>query len=109
MEQSKVLPLKETKLPAGDANGGFADCIAARPLSLLVSPPLLDAGATALNQDDQHENKKHAGSNPDDCRCVHYDSPFRVFGSIWVTWCEVLQTPQDLRWVVSYLTFVRRR
>jgi hypothetical protein len=32
-----------------------------------------------------------------------------VFGSIWVTWCEVLQTPQDLRWVVSYLTFVRRR
>jgi hypothetical protein len=67
---------KATKLPAGDANGGFADRADVRPLSVLVALPLLNAGATALNQDDQHKNKKYAGSNPDDCRRVHYDSPF---------------------------------
>ncbi len=59
----------------------------------LVLPPLLNAGATALNQDDQHKNKKDAGGNPDDIRCVHCDTPFRVFGSILLTWCEMLQAP----------------
>jgi hypothetical protein len=44
--------------------------------------PLLNAGATTLDQDDQHKNKKSAGSNSDNCRRVHCDSPFRVFGSI---------------------------
>jgi hypothetical protein len=50
-----------------------------------VQPLLLDPSAAALNQDDQHENKKNAGSNPNNRCCVHRDTPFRVFGSILPT------------------------
>jgi hypothetical protein len=35
---------------------------------------LLNPCATALNQDDQHDNKKHPGSNPDNRGTVHIDS-----------------------------------
>jgi len=38
--------------------------------------PLLNAGATTLDQDDQHKNKKSAGSNSDNCRSVHRVTPF---------------------------------
>jgi hypothetical protein len=37
---------------------------------------LLNPGATALDQDAQHNHKKHSGNNPDNCRCVHCESPF---------------------------------
>jgi hypothetical protein len=37
---------------------------------------LLNLRASALNQNDQHKNKEHAGSNSDNCRSVHRDTPF---------------------------------
>jgi len=75
----------EGTLQPAFANGGFADCNAILYLLFSVLPPLLDSGAAALNQDNQHENKKNAGSNPDNRCCVHCDTPFRVFGSILPT------------------------
>ena len=57
---------KATKLPAGDANGGFADRADVRPLSVLVALPLLNAGATALNQDDQHYDRKDSSHDSND-------------------------------------------
>jgi hypothetical protein len=35
---------------------------------------LLHARATPLNQDNQHDNKKHTGNNPDDRGLIHFDS-----------------------------------
>ena len=37
---------------------------------------LLDPRATTLNQNDQHDDKQHAGYNPDNRGLVHVDSPF---------------------------------
>ena len=42
----------------------------------LTNAELLDLSAAALDQNDQHDNKKHPGCDADDCRCVHSDSPF---------------------------------
>jgi hypothetical protein len=42
------------------------------PLSKQIR--LLDASAAALNQDDQHDNKKHPGHNPDNRGLIHFDS-----------------------------------
>jgi hypothetical protein len=41
-----------------------------------MSSDLLNLRASALNQNDQHKNKEHAGSNSDNCRSVHRDTPF---------------------------------
>jgi len=41
-----------------------------------MSSDLLNLRASALNQNDQHKNKEHAGSNSDNCRSVHCDTPF---------------------------------
>jgi hypothetical protein len=35
---------------------------------------LLNPRATTLDQDDQHDNKKHPGNNPDNRGTVHIDS-----------------------------------
>ena len=35
---------------------------------------LLDACASPLNQDDQHDDKKQAGNNPDNRGLIHFDS-----------------------------------
>jgi hypothetical protein len=44
-------------------------------LRLLLSRiRLLHARATPLNQDNQHDDKKHAGNNPDDRGLIHFDS-----------------------------------
>ena len=42
------------------------------PLSKQIR--LLDASAAALNQDDQHDDKKHPGHNPDNRGLIHFDS-----------------------------------
>lgn len=39
---------------------------------------LLDASPAALDQDDQHENEKHACSDSDKCCCIHRVTPFGV-------------------------------
>jgi hypothetical protein len=39
-------------------------------------PVLLDARATALNQDDGHDDKEHAGNNPNDSCGFHGYSTF---------------------------------
>lgn len=41
-----------------------------------MSSELLNLRASALNQNDQHKNKEHAGSNSDNCRSVHRVTPF---------------------------------
>jgi hypothetical protein len=43
--------------------------------------PLLDARAAALDQDNQHDDKQHAGNNPDKCCTIHAHSPFPNFRS----------------------------
>jgi hypothetical protein len=59
-------PLKgEETLRSAFANVEFADCNPHPHLLFSALPLLLNPGAAALNQDDQHENKKNAGSNPD--------------------------------------------
>jgi hypothetical protein len=45
---------------------------------LSMNVELLDASPAALDQDDQHENKKHAGSDPDKCCLIHRVTPFGV-------------------------------
>jgi hypothetical protein len=42
------------------------------PLSKQIR--LLDASAAALNQDDQHDDKKHPGHNPDNRGLIHFVS-----------------------------------
>jgi hypothetical protein len=42
---------------------------------------LLNPGAPALNQDDQHKNKEYAGSDTDNSCGVHCDIPLSMFGS----------------------------
>ena len=42
------------------------------PLSKQIR--LLDASAAALNQDNQHDDKKHPGHNPDNRGLIHFDS-----------------------------------
>jgi hypothetical protein len=37
---------------------------------------LLDASATTLNQNDQHDDKENTGDYPDDRGIVHLNSPF---------------------------------
>lgn len=54
---------------------------------------LLDPRAAALDQNNQHQNKEHSGSYPDNRRCVHRIFPFRVFGSTAFTWCEMQSAP----------------
>jgi hypothetical protein len=38
----------------------------------LVKAELLDASAATLDQDDQHDDEQHAGSNPDKSGTVHF-------------------------------------
>ena len=44
--------------------------------SLELNSELLNPRATALNQNDQHDHKQHAGYDPDHCATVHVKSPF---------------------------------
>jgi hypothetical protein len=60
------------------------DCEAGRRRSRsFTAPPatvhfgLLDPGATALDQNDQHDDKQHAGNDPDNHGCVQGYSPFQ--------------------------------
>jgi len=46
------------------------------PPALHAEIRLLNPCATPLNQNDQHDDKEHAGNNPDNRGTVHVDSPF---------------------------------
>jgi len=39
--------------------------------SLPMISALLDAGAAALDQNDQHDNKKYACDDPNNCGAIH--------------------------------------
>jgi hypothetical protein len=41
-----------------------------------VKAELLDLSASALDQNNQHDNEKHTGNNLDNCGLVHVESPF---------------------------------
>jgi hypothetical protein len=60
--------LCEAKAPDGNAQKYRT------PPAPLMQTGLLNPCATTLNQDDQHDNKKRAGNNPDNRGTVHIDS-----------------------------------
>jgi hypothetical protein len=43
---------------------------------------LLNPGATALDQNDQHNHKEHTRNDPDNCWCIHGESPFFIIRPI---------------------------
>jgi hypothetical protein len=50
-----------------------------------VQALLLDLRAAALDQDNQHDDEKHAGNNPDNHGLVHIESPFSLDNKFGVT------------------------
>jgi hypothetical protein len=46
----------------------------ASPAPLEPESRLFYARATPLNQDNQHDDKKHSGHNPDNRGLIHFDS-----------------------------------
>jgi hypothetical protein len=55
-----------------------------------IQPQLLYPRATALNQNDQHDDKKHAGDNPDNRDTIHFNSPF-------IQWLNNVLNDSDIR------------
>jgi len=50
------------------------EAIPGTPPAPLKQDQLLHARATPLNQDNQHDDKKHTGHNPDNRGLIHFDS-----------------------------------
>jgi hypothetical protein len=46
------------------------------PVEFLFNSQLLGMGAAALHEHAQHNGEQYTGNNPDDCDCVHCESPF---------------------------------
>jgi hypothetical protein len=62
------------QLDKGAPDEGQGEAIPGTPPAPLKQDQLLHARATPLNQDNQHDDKKQSGHNPDNRGLIHFDS-----------------------------------
>jgi len=50
----------------------------------ICAAALANLGAAALDEDAEHNDKQHAGDNPDQSNLVHFQSPFTQIPESWL-------------------------